>query len=485
MRQIGWRSAVLLLCYAAWPAHAREAVEPASLLPIYLVLGAVALIGVGMFCYVWSLRNRLDLAMLRLPPDCAAYSALLTGYNDLPLGVPRGSVRAILAVIIVFGSIAFLAISMLVTGDGVAYKFPEALTGILGAVLGFYFGKGSSGEEGPAVRAVAAASADARAAIGSAADARAQAEGARRQAADAQTSLTAVQAQHDEMAAGRLEGVRSGLAAGATLGRAVAAALPGEFGADVGAAANALAETASAVADLGAGDLGGAVQKATALAAEAAPNMPVVQVLAKAVPMIGSALAGAMPPLALIGTLVSIGGQLSAAAYGRWIARVMDAPYTPEQFSPAVFDSDAARSLIAQVPVFMRVFGKKIAADTSFALKLVRLALSEDGESAVFDACKDDFAGLDQPTVSGAVRDLQKAALDSVLAHDLPVGTVSAVGGTAALFSAIDRIRADHDASAGLDAVYATVQAVRAAGGNPVAEFADAAKALSASTVAP
>ncbi len=322
--------------------------EASPFLPIYVVLGAVILIAAAMLWYVWSLRNRLDTAIARLPPDCAAYSALLTGYNDLPLGVPRGTVRAVLAVILVFGSVVFLAVSMLGTESGVVYKFPEALTGILGAILGFYFGKGSSGEDGQAVSAVAAASADARAAIGTAADARAQADAARRQAADAQQSLGAVQAQHDALAGHQLDHIRTGLQAGADIGRVVASSLPGSFGTEVGAAADALAQTAATVADLSTGDLGGAVQKATQLAQQAASNMPVVQVLAKAAPMIASALGGAIPPVALIAALVSAGSLLSAAAYGRWIARVMDAPYTPEQFSPTVFDSNAARSLIAQ-----------------------------------------------------------------------------------------------------------------------------------------
>jgi hypothetical protein len=459
--------------------------EASPFLPIYAVLGAVILIAAAMLWYVWSLRNRLDTAIARLPPDCAAYSALLTGYNDLPLGVPRGTVRAVLAVILVFGSVVFLAVSMLGTESGVVYKFPEALTGILGAILGFYFGKGSSGEDSQAVSAVAAASADARAAVGTAADARAQADAARRQAADAQQSLGAVQAQHDALAGHQLDHIRTGLQAGADIGRVVASSLPGSFGTEVGAAADALAQTAATVADLSTGDLGGAVQKATQLAQQAASNMPVVQVLAKAAPMIASALGGAIPPVALIAALVSGGSLLSAAAYNRWIARVMDAPYTPEQFSPTVFDSNAARSLIAGVPVLMRVFGQKIASDTALALKIVRLALSEDGDTALLDACKDDFAGLDQPTIAQAVRDLQKAALDTVLVRDLPAGAGNAVGGAPAMLHALDLIRADRGASAGLDAVYATVQAVRTAGRNPATEFAKAAAVLAPSGATP
>ena len=72
-------------------------------------------------------------------PNSGNRNSLIAAFYGLPLGVPRGSIRGVLAIIIVFGSIAFLAISML---KGDAYKFPDALTGILGAILGFYFGKG-------------------------------------------------------------------------------------------------------------------------------------------------------------------------------------------------------------------------------------------------------------------------------------------------------------------------------------------------------
>lgn len=139
--------------------HAAKAAaaDGGPLLPIYAVLAVVVLAMGAMLCFAWTLRNRLDRALGRLPADGAGYSAFLAGYTDLPLGLPRGTVRALLALIIVFGSVVFLAVSMAETANGATYKFPEALTGILGAILGFYFGKGNTGDDGQAAATAAVA----------------------------------------------------------------------------------------------------------------------------------------------------------------------------------------------------------------------------------------------------------------------------------------------------------------------------------------
>jgi hypothetical protein len=129
--------------------------EAPSLIPIYIVVGALIVLTATLTVYVWGLRNRTSDAANVGDPNSRKHASLVTAYIALPLGIPRGSVRAMLALIIVFGSMAFLAVSM--WSNGTQYKFPDALTGILGAILGFYFGKGSSTDDGQAVSAVVAA----------------------------------------------------------------------------------------------------------------------------------------------------------------------------------------------------------------------------------------------------------------------------------------------------------------------------------------
>ncbi len=51
--------------------------------------------------------------------------------NQNPLGLPRGSVRAIIALVIVLASL----VAYIVYND-----LPQAMAGVLGVVIGYYFG---------------------------------------------------------------------------------------------------------------------------------------------------------------------------------------------------------------------------------------------------------------------------------------------------------------------------------------------------------
>jgi hypothetical protein len=457
--------------------------EPvASLTPIYVLLLALIVLTGVLLLYVWGLRDRTGNAIAASNLDTAARTTLLTSYNDLPLGVPRGSVRAVLALIIVFGSIAFLAVSMVASDR---YKFPESLTGILGAILGFYFGKGGSSDDGQAVTAVVAANADTRQAIATANDAQTQAKDAEAKAGAASQALADVQTRHDELAKDHLQRISDDLHRAVTVGNAMADMLPGSFGEAVADATSALSGTLTAVDDLRTGDLAGAVDRASELLDKAAPDMPVVTVLAKAAAAMGPVLGTAFPPVALLTTLIGIGSKLSAAAYARWVARVMDQPYTQEQFSPAVFDSNAAESLLLQAPAMLKAIGPLLqAGGRDVALDVVRLALAPDGGVALLAKYPAAFANFDQSSIDGAIRDVQKASLDYVLAKDLPPDAGAALGGPPALLQAIDKVRANPEASAGLDAVMTTMAALKRSGENPETAFRDAARLIPGAPVA-
>lgn len=470
----------LALVLAASAAKAQDGGPGADLWPIYLALAALIVLMAVLLGYIWSLRNRTTDAAHAPGLDDGKRAVLLTSINDLPLGLPRGSVRAMLALLIVFGAMVFLAVSMATS----VYKFPEALSGILGAILGFYFGKSSGPEDAQAVTAVAAANADARDAAAKAAEAATAAKTAQDEAAQSQNSLSTVQARHDELATDKLSQVQNKLREAVEIGHTLSTMLPGSFGKQVGAASQALSGTLATVEDLRSGNLAGALEKAGGLMQQAAPNLPVVHVLAKAAQLIGPALGSSIPPVALLTTLVGVGSKLGAAAYARWVARIMDQPYTPEQFSPTVFDSNAAATLVAEVPEFMTAFGDKLASgDRQLALDVVRLALSEDGGAGLVARFPVELAKLDQPSLDRAIGALQKAALDMLVANDLPREAGAAFGGPDRLLEAVDKLRADASASAGLDAVMTTVTALRQADKNPAAEFEAAAEKLASPQV--
>ena len=478
-RTITLGSGLLLLLGSNAVAQSVQAQEPpappVSLLPLYVVLAALVALVAALLFFIWGLRERTIQATDIGDPNGSNRNSLVVAFYGLPLGVPRGSIRAVLAIIIVFGSIAFLAISML---KGDEYKFPDALTGILGAILGFYFGKGNS-DDGQAVQAVVAANADARDSQTKANEATARAQVAETQVGAVSQSLADVQAKHDDLASNHLDRITGNLQEAASIGQTLSTLLPGSFGKTVGEAAGALSGTLTTITELRKGDLADAVQQAGTLLTQATPNLPVVSVLTQAAQVIGPVLGTAVPPAAFITTILGIGSKLSAAAYTRWIARTMDQPYTPEQFSPTVFDSNTAQSLITQVPALTQALGPQIeAGGNDVALEVVQLALTADGAASLAAKFPEAFTGMAPATLDQAVRDLQKAALDFVLAKDLSPDAGAPLGGNTAMLQAIDKVRASPSASAGLDAVMTTVTALRQAGKNPATEFQAAADAI-------
>jgi hypothetical protein len=63
-----------------------------------------------------------------------------------PLGMPKGTVRAIITILVVFSYLIFVGFSLFATVYMKAtFEIPTYLTGILGVVIGYYFG--SRGKE--------------------------------------------------------------------------------------------------------------------------------------------------------------------------------------------------------------------------------------------------------------------------------------------------------------------------------------------------
>jgi hypothetical protein len=450
-----------------------------------MVLLAVIAFAAVLLAYVWSLRNQISRAVVNSQLDNKVRMDMLNDYSNWPLGVPRGSVRALLALIIVFGSVAFLAASMV---DPQTYKFPDALVGILGAILGFYFGKNGTSTEGKAVTAVAAAHADAREAMKQAGQALTESQNAQALTAAANQALQDAKTKHDAIASNHLDQITKDLQDAVGVGQTLAQVLPGKFGQSIATATQVVSNTLSTVGELRKGDLSGAVEQATQIVDQVAPNLPVVNVLAKAAQVLGPLLGGSIPPLALITTIVSIGSKLGSVAYAHWIARIMDLPSKPDSFSAKLFDSNNAISVIAQVPTLLNAFRPQLAAgDRELALDVVHMALAADGGEALVKKYPQAFAGLAQPLIDSAVRDLHKAALDFILGNEVPPEATKDVGGLTPLLKAVDKVRGNPDGSAALDLVMTTAKTLKSAQQHPETQFNDAAALLSRSnaTAAP
>jgi hypothetical protein len=210
------------------------------------------------------------------------------------------------------------------------------------------------------------------------------------------------------------------------------------------------------------GNVGEAVEKAIGLVKDVSKEGGVATLLAKAAGSFGIALGGAVPPLALAVTVATVAARLSGAAYDRWIARVLDAPYTPALFPPTVIDANTGFVLLRKSPGFATVFAPEIQqGNRAFVLSFVQMALSESGSEAIRAQYSGRFATLQE--VDEAINQFQQAAIELEVSKDLTGEMVADVGGVEPLMRAIDRINAHPEARADMDALVLMIDKLRKA----------------------
>jgi hypothetical protein len=99
---------------------------------IVITIAVLLLIVIGVIGCLFLLQNRI----LSSDLDKEKMEMLM----EYPFGVPAGTVRSLLALLIVTISLLFIVLQIFVE----KFSFPPALTAVLGTVLGFYFGSRSS-----------------------------------------------------------------------------------------------------------------------------------------------------------------------------------------------------------------------------------------------------------------------------------------------------------------------------------------------------
>lgn len=151
-----------LAAFAPLPAFAQgvaqQTVQQAqpmapSTLAIWLFMLFVAALAFGLGRYAWQLRRDYIHVLSTAPRDPGATTDRLDIYRDSPGGLPDGTIRAALAIVIVL-----LTIPAIVLSRQLGLSSTGELGTILGGVLGFYFGTRTGGAETDAARRQADAS---------------------------------------------------------------------------------------------------------------------------------------------------------------------------------------------------------------------------------------------------------------------------------------------------------------------------------------
>jgi hypothetical protein len=362
-----------------------------------------------------------------------------------PAGLPAGTIRSLIAFFIVLTAIFMILFTI---KGGPFEGFPEVLGGVLGTVLGFYFGSrtASSASERETTREVAEITEQRNQAIGQA-EAIEQHNQAIRQAEATRFERT-------------LETIKEGLVVASTIKDVLPEGFRGRAETVIGKVQGGLKVVEGLKAS---GNVGEAVEKAIGLAKEVSKEGGLPTLLVKAAGSFGVALGGTVPPLALAVSVATIAARLSGAAYERWIARVLDAPYTPALFPPTVIDANTGLVLLRQSPRLAAAFASEIQqGNRAFVLELVQTALSEAGSEAIRDKYPERFATLQD--IDEALNQFQQIAIELEVSKDITNEMAGDMGGVEPLMRAIDRINANPEARADMDALMLMVDKLQKAG---------------------
>ena len=332
-------------------ALAPEPVSPHT--PTMVIAGLIFLVGLAFAGFLWWLAAR-SFALLAAPGTSPEQIAAL---RDLPMALPEGTVRAILALIVgVVGLPLLLFTATLGLSDAIA----GYVNGIIAGVFGYYFGARGTTPDAQANRRVAEALTHEQRAH----------EVTRQDAAGAIEAAAQPAREADVLA--RLE--RHAALAETLVERFGPALPPGLLPA--GAAQMLHQARQALIAAHGRPpDLGGIADATAALTGAGGPFATLLRLAAPLLP----AVAGG--PLAGVALLLGVGWQLSAAGWRRFQAGVLDAPHDPALFDPGAITPDDAR---ARLTPRLALALAPLRDAPGFAADLLDMALRDDGAARIW-----------------------------------------------------------------------------------------------------
>ena len=331
--------------------------------------------GLAFAGFLWWLAAR-SFALLRDPATTPEQVAAL---RDLPMALPEGTVRAVLALIVgVVGLPILLFSQALALNDAVA----GYVNGIIAGVFGYYFGARSTAPDSAIARR-------------------------------AQDALAIEQARHAEtrQAAATPDGALARLEAQARAARILverlAPALPAGL---IPAGAAAALDHAEALLRLGRAADPAALAAATE--ALAGRDGPIPALLRAAAPLLPAAAGG---PLAAVAALLSAGYALGSEAWRRFRARLLDAPHDPRLFEPGAITPASAALRLEEAPLLKRVVAPLLSGNGAMA-RLLDDCLREDAAERLWTR----WPGFATPEeAAAALAEFRRALLDGEVERDL------------------------------------------------------------------
>jgi hypothetical protein len=394
---------------------------------IILVGLLVFLIGVLAFLFLWWLAREA----YKLIANPQIDDTRLQSMKDLPLGLPEGTVRAMLALIVGMVGLPLLLFSDVLHINAATSGYVST---IIAGVFSFYFGSRSSAGDAQTARNLSSA-------VGSLQSANNQLQSNN---ADLTTQRDQLQGQNQGLTQtatvsrktqlssqldtlGNYTGLLETLVT--TLGPALPKGLvPAGLDTLLAQGKSALT-TASQLAD---GDITdntiGGISK---LVSNIAGASPLGGLLKSAAGIFGPLTEGA-GPLGAVAIVLTVGWNLSASAYKRWCARVLDAPYEPGLIDIGTVSAASAALRMASCPIFSQVFAKVKDTQPGFYGTLVNTVLSDNAATELLKQYGPQglFTGLSQ--VQQGVAEFRRVLLDDASAGDITDTQVKSAAATLA-----------------------------------------------------
>jgi hypothetical protein len=370
----------------------------------------------------------------------------LTAFVQAPAGLPPGTVRSILTLMLIAFSLYLLTLKAF----GKAEEFPQTLAAILSTVIGFYFGSRTA--------------------------ARASDEDQLEQVKQLETARDQAVTDKEEGQTSALIGkIRKGIA----MTKIASELLPENMRQKFGGTISKLEQGVATVESLTKiGDSSEALSKATQTFALFREENPARVSFEKATASFGRVLGTAVPAAALISTVVVIGTKLVGAAYEKWRARVLHAPFSPAVVPLQVIDANTGFTLLLRCPVFKAAFLNELTAnDRPFMTSAIHDFLGGERTGALWERYRNRFESRE--LFEKGLEEFRRAVADLELKQDIEPQIMAEVGGYDQLVTSLDQIHADPEARADLDALITMTESLQEKGEPVMSIFAKVRKEVS------
>lgn len=318
-------------------------------------------VGIGAAVFLWWLSARF----FRLIEGKSLDAAGLASMKDLPMGLPEGTVRAVLALVVAVVGLPLLLFSSAV---GIDTAIAGYVNGIITGVFGFYFGTRTTGVPAQAVDKIAEANREALQQTKNAATAKEAATQAQTEAQAARQELGNAEQRADANGgqverAGKFDTTLSTLKRHLGLSKTLLftlgpllpkGLLPDDLDKTIDAAERAVTAVQGVTAATATGDQLSALTQAfesltgsgkSPLGALINRAAPLLQTVLPAIPGLGAA--------AGLATLIGLGVKLGSSQFQRWRARVLAAPLAQGLIEFGALSPELVRSALNQSPLLL------------------------------------------------------------------------------------------------------------------------------------